>query len=528
MACLLTIAISFAKEKKPNFLIIVADDLGFSDIGCYGSEIETPNLDSLAQSGMRFTNFYNTARCWTTRSSLMCGYYHDQLGVDRKGIDHKNPTYATWARAIPEMLKPMGYKSYMSGKWHVLPIKQACRDGKFDRSYRIDDPDRNFYPTHHSLDDKNLPPVKKDAGYYSTVDITNYMINFLKDHDEKNPDAPFFAYLAYTVPHFPLHALEEDIKLYEGKYAHGWDKNREARTSKLEKSGFPKYNLSSPEPKLSAPSDAKSLQLIKDIFGDKEITKYTTWDSLTDEQKNFQAKKMEVHAAMITRMDIEIGRVIKQLEKMGSLDDTIIMFLSDNGASAEILVRGNGHKDGAILGSDESYICLGPAWASSSNAPFRRHKIWTHEGGISTPFIVTWGKGMDSKLKGKFNQSKSHVIDIVPTLLSLAGSDLEKSSENAPEFPGKNLTNAITKGEKIERDFLYFNHSGNQSIIVGDWKATQSRFMTGDKKWYLYNIKTDRAEEIDLSESHPEKLQSLIEKWKSLQSQYAKDPAITE
>jgi len=519
----ISITTSFAQNKKPNFLIIVADDLGFSDIGCYGSEIKTPTLDSLAQNGMRFTNFYNTARCWTTRSSLMCGYYHDQLGVDRKGIDYKKPTYVTWARAIPEMLQPMGYKSYMSGKWHVPPIDRVCKDAKFDRAYRLDDPDRNFNPTHHSLDDKNLPAVKKDSGYYSTVNITDYMIEFLKEHDENHPDKPFFAYLTYIVPHFPLHALPEDIKLYEGKYSHGWNKNREARFARLKDLGFPEYNLSTPESKLPTPSDNKGLKVLKDVFGEKEVTSAVDWDALSDDQKIFQAKKMEIHAAAITRMDMEIGRIVNQLKEMGVLDDTIIIFLSDNGASAEMMVRGDGHKDGAEFGSADSYLCLGPGWANSSNTPFRRYKIWTHEGGISTPFIISWGNGIDKNLRGKFNESKSHVIDIMPTLLFLAGSDSTKATESAPYFPGKDLTTAIKHGKKIDRDFIYFNHSGNNSIIAGDWKATRSTFMTGDRKWRLYNISSDRAEENDLSDSHPDKLTTLIQKWESLQKQYSID-----
>ena len=493
--------------EKTNILLILADDLGYSDLGCYGSEISTPNLDSLAENGLRFTNFYNTARCWPTRAAILTGYYPQQVRRDtikgkqgpRKG---KRPS---WASLAPALLKSAGYRSYHIGKWHIdgMPVASG-----FDRSYYLQDQSRFFNPETHHLDDTLLPPVKKGTPFYATTELANRTIGFLTEHESQHQGSPFFTYLAFAAPHFPLHALPEDIAKYENTYTSGWETIRTKRHQHMSELGFPKINLSPVIPNLGPPYHFPDH--LK-ILGPNEVNRPLPWDSLTASQQTFQARKMAIHAAMIERMDQEIGRVISHLKKTNRFDDTLILFLSDNGASAEIMVRGDGHEPTAPMGSAATYLCLGPGWSTTANTPFRKHKTWTHEGGIATPLIAHWPKGITAKKE--FRHTPAHVIDILPTLLNLTG--LKRDSP-ALTFPGKSLLPLFFEDQKNFHQALWWCHEGHNAILRDGWKAVSSH----KEPWELYKLTKDRSETQNLAAKHPDKLKSLITLWNKRADQY--------
>ena len=496
--------------NKPNILVILADDLGFSDIGCYGSDIRTPNLDGLAKDGLRFTQFYNTARCWPTRSELLTGYYPQQT--------HSDPSEGylpKWTRTLPQWLKPLGYRSYHSGKWHVNGAPNPVGDGGFDHSYDLEDHDRNFNPTKIFVDDQLQPPVAKNSGYYTTTAFADHAIRCLKEHAEKYANQPFFSYLAFTVPHFPLQAPAEDIARYRDHYLKGWDVVREERWKNLREMGIVNCDLAPLEPAFT-PRYFQPDVLEK--VGPGELVHALPWTQLTDEQKKFQATKMAIHAAMIDRMDQEIGRVLDQVRAMGAWDNTIIIFLSDNGTDATVMVRGDGNDRAAAPGSAGSFLCLGPGWSSAGNAPFRRHKIWTHEGGISTPFIVHWPKGLAAH--GELRTDVGHVIDLVPTLIELAGGKPDLTS-GEPPFPGVSLVPTLSKDGSVKRDQVFFNHEGNRALRMGDYKIVSAR--EDHSVWELYNLATDRCEQHDLAAAQPDRVRDMAARWQQLQDSFVRD-----
>jgi arylsulfatase len=490
---------------KPNIVFILADDLGYSDLGCYGSEIATPNLDSLANNGLRFTQFYNTARCWPTRSALMSGYYAQQIHRDAlpevggggQGVRQK------WAPLLPHFLKPVGYRSYHSGKWH---IDGPVLEGGFDRSLDMKNQGNFFTAKGNSIDDVPVTPPADEKGYYATIATADHAIECLKDHATHHAAKPFFHYIPFIAPHFPLHALPQDIAKYRDKYLDGWDKLREARFARLKKMGITKTGLSVLEREVGPPY---AFPDAIEKLGQGEVNRPLPWSDLTEEQRRFQATKMAIHAAMIDRMDQEIGRILVQLKAMGAFENTIIFFASDNGASAEIMVRNGGHDPTAPPGSAASYLCLGPGFSSAANTPHRRHKTWVHEGGISTPLVVHWPAGIAAK--GELRTTPAHVIDFVPTVLDLL--DVEKpkmwKGEPIPEAPGKSLVPAFTMDGSIARESLWWLHEGNKAIRVGDWKLVAAQ---GDA-WALYDLQTDRAEQHDLSVKMPEKAKELADLW---------------
>ena len=499
---------------RPNVLLIMADDLGFSDIGCYGGEIETPNLDGLARDGLRFTQFYNTARCWPTRAALLTGYFAQQVRRDavpglpkgiRSGGGGRRPG---WAKLLPALLKPAGYRSYHSGKWHLdgMPVATG-----FDRSYYLKDQGRFFYPKIHWEDDRKLPEVKKAAGYYATDAIADHAVKCLADHAEKHSAKPFFHYLAFTAPHFPLHALPEDIARYRERYRRSWKKVREARWERIRKIGIVTGKLSEVERDLGPPYHFPDAL---EKLGPGEVNRPLPWRELTGEQQEFQATKMAIHAAMIDRMDQAIGRVLMQLRKMGAFDNTLIFFLSDNGASAEIMVRTDGHDPNAPPGSGPSYLCLGPGWSTVSNTPFRRHKTWVHEGGCATPFIAHWPKGI--KDRGQLRRTPGHVIDVVPTILELAG--VNRLPADAPKAPGHSLLPLFLREGPLKREYLWWFHDGHRAIRVGDWKLVAAK---GDP-WELYNLLDDRTELNNLASSNPEKTKELERAWTERMDEFRK------
>ena len=498
----------------PNVLVILADDLGFSDLGCYGSEIATPNLDRLAAEGLRFTQFYNTARCWPTRAALLSGYYPQQIRMDPP-----RGRLPDWTCLLPHRLKPLGYRSYHSGKWHVNGAPRPVADGGFDRSYDLEDHDRNFHPQRIVEDDRPLPPVATNAGYYTTTAFADHAIRCLKEHAAAHAGRPFFSYLAFTVPHFPLQAPPEDIARHRDRYLCGWDEVRMERWRRLREAGIVDCALAAPEPSF-APRYFKPGVL--ETLGPGEVAHAVPWAGLTEEQKRYQADKMAIHAAMIDRMDREIGRVLEQVRAMGARENTVVLFLSDNGTDATILVRGDGHDRAAPPGSAGSFLCLGPGWSSAGNSPFRRHKVWTHEGGISTPFIVSWPRGIAAR--GELRHTVGHVIDLVPTVLELAGA-AQGGPPGAPPLPGQSLVPAFARDGAVTRDGLFFHHEGNRALRVGDYKLVSAR-EDGDA-WELYNLGSDRCEQHDLAARQPDRVRGMAAQWQRMQDGFVRDAGST-
>jgi arylsulfatase A-like enzyme len=499
---------------RPNVLIILADDMGYSDLGCYGGEIATPNLDKLAQQGVRFTQFYNTARCWPTRAGILTGYYAQQVrrdSFDGRGGGGRGAR-PTWAPLLPVMLKPLGYRSYHSGKWHVdgMPLQNG-----FERSYSLDDHNRFFAPRNHTEDDKPLPPVDPAKPIYTTTYIAEHAIKCLKEHQEKFATQPFFGYVAFTSPHFPLHAPAEDIARYRDRYTRGWDVMREERWARMQKLGLVRGSLSPTErdvgPPYPFPDDIAKL-------GPNEVNRPVPWSQLNAGQREFQATKMAIHAAMVDRMDREIGRIVEQVRAMGALENTLILFLSDNGASAEMMVRGDGHDPNAPAGSGATFLSLGPGWSTVANTPFRRHKTWVHEGGISTPLIAYWPKGIATR--GEIRHNPGHLIDLVPTILDVVGGKAPVGDGvSAPVRPGRSLVPAFAKDGTVPHESLWFLHESNRALRMGDWKIVASG---KDSPWELYDLSKDRAESKDLAAANPAKLKQLADQWTRETADYRK------
>jgi arylsulfatase len=506
-------ASAFARQgRKPNVLLIIADDMGYSDAGCYGGEINTPNLDRLAGNGLRFSQCYSTGRCWPSRTTLLTGYYPQQVRMDPP----QGPLPA-WTRIVPHYLKPLGYRCYHSGKWHLMGAPKAIAHGGFDHSYVLHDHDRFFNPKNHELDDRKLDPIPEGSDFYVTSAIAGHAVDFLKEHAEKHRNDPFYCYLAFTSPHFPLHALQEDIAKYRDRYLAGWDSIRKQRSERLRSMGMVNCDLPPLEADVTA-SWSFAVEKLAEMIGPGEANRAVPWADLTEEQKEFQATKMAIHAAMIDRMDQEIGRVLDQVKSMGALDDTLILFVSDNGATAEQIIRGDMHDPSAPLGSGKSYLCLGPGWSSASNTPFRLHKHWVHEGGISSPFIVHWPAKVAAR--GEIRHNPCHFVDFLPTVVELASggaSTLPEDRPGAPPLPGRSLVPAFARDGAVSHDFIYFHHQGNRAIRVGDWKLVAKG---KDGSWELYDLKTDRSEQKNLADRHPEKVREMSSLWQSCEDRF--------
>ena len=490
-------------SRPPNILLLLADDMGFSDAGCYGGEVLTPNLDQLAKEGLRFTQAYNTARCWPTRAAILTGFYAQHVRRDylphqpeSGGVKGRRPD---WARLLPALLKTAGYSSYHSGKWHV---DQTPLTAGFDHSYSLDDQDRYFAPKRQLLDDVKLPDP--EPGYYATTAIADHALDFLKQHAEQSPKAPFFAYVAFTSPHFPLQAPQEDIERYKGRFQEGSDVLRTARLSRLWDLGM----LSSAE--LSEPTaPAKN------------------WAELTPEQQTAFTTRMEIHAAMIDRMDREIGRILDYLRSTNALDNTIVLFLSDNGASAESLVRGDGNPPDAAPGSARSFLCLEAQGANLANAPLRYSKKYVHEGGISTPLIVRWPAGF--KAKGELREQPVHVVDIAPTLLKFAGVPWPKLAGElaVPASDGVDLSAAIKENKQLPQRALWWAHEDNCALRLGDWKWVAEKGHAPE----LFYLKADRSETRDLAPANSERVKEMETIWSKFVNKFVEDtrePALTK
>jgi arylsulfatase len=419
----------------------------------------------------------------------LTGYYAQQVNRDPQGLRPK------WAALLPDLLRHSGYRSYHSGKWHVDgPVLR----GGFEHSYLVVDQDRHFSPRNHQLDDTPLPQPKPEDGYYATTAIAQHAIGWLDEHEAKHRGEPFFLYLAFTVPHFPLMAPQEDIARYRGRFSEGWDALRARRLGRMKAFGIVDCELSERTPGVPA------------------------WETLSAGEKDAWEWRMAIHAAMVDRMDHEIGRVLEALRKGGRWENTLILFASDNGASAERLVRGDGHDPKAPPGSSRSYLCLEPPWANLANAPLRKSKIFTHEGGISTPLIVHWPAGVPAR--GELRHTPGHLVDIVPTLLELIGATAPSSfrGEARPPLAGRSLVPALAGDARIDRDAIFFKHQGNRGLRLGDWKIVASG---PDAPWELYNLANDRAEMHDLAAVQPERVKELAAVWSRRDEEYRQQGA---
>lgn len=529
------VAVSNEKPSRPNIVVILADDMGYSDIGCYGSEIDTPVLDSLAEGGLRYTQFYNTARCCPTRASLLSGLYPHQAGVGHmmndSGVDGYRGELNRRCVTIAEALKPAGYGTYMSGKWHVT--QQVKPDGDksnwprqrgFDRFYgTIHGAGSFFDPNSLTRDNTQISPTSdpdyKPDTYYYTDAISDHAVRFVNDHVQATPDKPFFMYVAYTAAHWPMHALPEDIQKYSGMYDQGYAAFRKSRLEKMKRLGVVSQDIE-----------------LSEQAGD--------WDKVTN--KEWETRCMEVYAAMVDRMDQGIGKIVSSLKATEQFDNTLILFMQDNGGCAEGLGRkGKAGSDerlempGSPMGVDElqvdmipkktrdgwpliqgtkvmpgpadTYIAYGKGWANVSNTPFREYKHWVHEGGISTPLIAHWPNGIARH--GQLDHTAGHLIDVMATCVDLAAAEYpeEKEGQAIKPMEGKSLAPTFS-GEEIEREAIYFEHEGNRAIRAGDWKLVAK---SAKGPWELYDISKDRAEQNNLAADEPARVRTLTAMWQA-------------
>jgi len=490
-------------KKKPNIIIILADDMGYSDIGCFGSEIRTPNLDFLAKNGLRLTQFYNAARCCPTRASLLTGLYQQQAGIGEMVNDRKIPGYRGFLNdsciTIAEVLKQAGYRTYMTGKWHVGEGRPHWPlDRGFDRFFGLINGGTshfeiiNYRPNSGITLALDNDSVAAPPAYYSTDAFTDYALRFLDQN--KDSGNPFFLYLAYQAPHWPLHALAADIAKYRELYRIGWDKIREERFLKMKQLGIvDTHTKLSPVP-----------------------PRMGNWDTIPSAQKEIWQEKMAVYAAMIDRMDQNIGRLLSKLRELQEDKNTLIIFLSDNGGSPEA-IRGQGFKEKILEASKMSSSNPGSFTAYElpgavvSNTPWRLYKAVVHEGGISTPFIAWFPKMIKP---GVLRNEPAHIIDLMPTCIDIGGGSYPKTYKDIPVKPveGMSLLPLFQGKPWTGHDAIFFEHFGNKAVRQGEWKLV-SLFQRNT--WELYNIKNDRSELNDLSGQNPEKMKAMIALYES-------------
>ncbi len=511
-----------AGTKRPNIILILNDDMGFSDIGCYGGEIETPNLDRLAANGLRYSQFYNTARCSPSRASLLTGLHPHQTGI---GI----LTYSTGPEGyagdlnercvtIAEVLKTRNYRTYLSGKWHVAasltePSGAWPLQRGFDAFYGTIIGAGSFYfPNTLTRGNDNVEhEAARDPGFFYTDAISDQAAAFIREHVEHHPDQPFFQYVAYTAPHWPLHAHPDDIAKYKGRFDDGWDALREQRLARMIEAGIihPDWKLTDRDPTQPPWTDA--------------------------ENRAWLLRCMEVYAAQIDRMDQGIGRILKVLEETGQLENTLIIFLSDNGACAEdipddvspatlveeLMIAKPETRDGRPVrfgndpsimpGAEDTYQSYGVAWANLSNTPFRLYKHWVHEGGIATPLIVHWPAGIAAA--DQLRHRPGQLPDIMATILEISGAEYPTTFHGRDILPceGESLAPSFaTDAER--RSPMFWEHEGNAAVRVGRWKLV--RKFPGP--WELYDMEADRTELHDLAARHPDRvteMRALYEAW---------------
>lgn len=493
-------------KNRPNIVIILADDLGFADIGSYGAEINTPNLDRLADNGLRMTQFYSTARCSPSRASLLTGLYPHQAGISVLDGDWGIPEYQGYLSknsvTLAEVLNDAGYNSYISGKWHVGKDEGHWPlDRGFERYYGLIDGASNFYKNidyrdpdqirgqTFLLDNQpyDIPATSEEQwrnneGYHMTDAFTDYALKFLDYHDT---DQPFFLYLPYTAPHWPLHAFPKDIDTYRGMYDVGWDSIKTLRYEKQIELG-----IIDPSTPLAPNSDWVD-----------------NWEDASEERRKNWTREMELYSAMVDHMDQNIGRVIEKLKEIDQFENTLILFMSDNGACHT--TPSFPWMDGEP-GGPNSFPTYGYEGAEVGNVPFRMWKQFTHEGGIASPFIAHYP---DLISPGILNREDSaHLIDLMPTIIDLAGAryPAERNGHSITPMAGISLVSIFEGGNITRNDPIYFEHQGNRAVRDGEWKLVSARF---DLEWELYNVKADPTELHDLSESHPDILKYYIDKY---------------
>jgi arylsulfatase A-like enzyme len=496
---------------RPNIILILNDDMGFSDLGCYGGEVNTPNLDSLAADGLRFTQFYNTARCCPSRASLLTGLHPHQADVghmmDDDDVDGYLGDLSRNAVTIAEALGQAGYTTYMSGKWHVTrhidgPKHNWPRQRGFDHFYGIITGACSYFDP-STLTRENERIERPDGDFFLTDAIADEAVAQIRGHAQDGDDAPFFQYVAFTAPHWPLHAHPEDIERYSGRFDAGWDALREERLARMVEMGLidPDWQLTGRDPSQPA------------------------WENAED--KEWQARRMEVYAAQIDRMDQGIGRIFDTLRETDQWENTLILFLADNGGCAEEitaewqqwLTRQNGHdvthdgraiqygNDPAVMpGEDITYQSYGIPWANVSNTPFREYKHWVHEGGIATPLIVHWPARIDGR--NALRHQPAQLPDVLATFLDVAGADYPVTYAGAEIQPLEGFSMApIFEDEPSARGMLFWEHEGNRAVRYNQWKLVCK--YPGD--WELYDMETDRTELHDLSGDYPALVDSLSE-----------------
>ena len=520
-------------DTRPNIVLIMADDMGYSDIGCYGGEINTPNLNRLAGNGLRFTQFYNTGRCCPTRASLLTGLYPHQAGVGWMMSDRGYKGYRGDLNrecvTIAEALRPAGYSTYMAGKWHIArdvqpkgpkhnwPIQRG-----FDRFYgTITGAGSFFDPATLTRDNTPVSPLAdpkyKPKTYYYTNAISDHAIQFIEDHNKKQQDKPFFLYVAYTAAHWPMHALPEDVAKYRGKYDKGYKAIRKKRLTRMRKMG-----LLSPQWKMSKQA------------GDWNNVKNVAWE----------LRCMEVYAAMVDNMDQGIGRIIQSLRSTAELDNTLILFLQDNGGCQETVGRRGNYKrpvkaslpkiandalltaviprqnragvptlkgPGIMPGPADTYIAYGLNWANVSNTPFREYKHYVHEGGVSTPLIAHWPKGIAKSRHGKLVHQPGHLIDVMATCVDLAKAKYPKTlkGKTIQAMEGVSLVPALSSQNLARKGPIFWEHEGNRAIRDGKWKLVAKE----NRAWELFDMSQDRTEMNDLATKIPNVAKRLEVRW---------------
>jgi len=521
-----------AEQDRPNVIIMMADDMGFSDIGCYGGEIKTPNLDKLAGGGVRFTQFYNTGRCCPTRAALLSGLYPHQAGVgwmmSDNGYDGYRGELNRRCVTIAEAMRGGGYATYMAGKWHVTkhvspkgPKNNWPRQRGFERFFgTIHGAGSFFDPNSLTRDNTQIAPEGKD--FYYTDAISDHAAKYITEHKRGEKHQPFFMYVAYTAPHWPMHAKPQDIAKYKGRYSKGWDALRIERRERQIAMGLIKSDWKMTPRDRAAPK----------------------WESIKN--KPWFERRMEVYAAMVDCMDQGVGRIVAALAKTKQLDNTLILFLADNGGCAEEYgshgsERPNPKKKvvlrpmkpgelqtrmqprvtrdgrpvrigfGVMPGPADTYIGYGLPWANASNTPFRRYKHWVHEGGISSPLIAHWPARISRK--GEFEQQPGHLIDLMATCVDVGGVKYpqEFGGKKIQPMEGRSLVPAFV-GKPIERDAIYWEHEGNRAVRVGKWKLVAA----GERgRWELYDMEADRTELNNLAAAQPERTKAMAAKWQA-------------
>jgi len=511
-----------ATKSKPNVVLILNDDMGYSDLGCYGGEIETPNLDRLAAQGLRFSSFYNTARCSPSRASLLTGLHPHQTGIGILTYDSGPEGYAGNLNhrcvTIPQVLQLNGYRTYMSGKWHVSSNLKTPTDSwpmqrGFDKFFGTIIGAGSFYdPNTLTRGNENVEHEARRPGWFYTDAISDQAVAYIDEHCRDHKGTPFFEYVAYTAPHWPLHAHDDDIARYRGRFDLGWDALREARLQRLVASGILKahWKLTERDPTQPPWSDAEQ---------DEQFRAWTL-------------RCMEVYAAQVDRMDQGIGRVVKALERNGELANTLVIFLADNGACAEdipedvtvdelvdklMIARKTtrsgepvhfGNDPTRMPGPENTYQSYGVAWANLSNAPFRLYKHWIHEGGISTPLIAHWPQGIDAKESGTIRHAPGYLPDIMATIVDATGATYPSTFDGhaVDALEGQSLVPVFTRDATGEdRRPMFWEHEGNAAVRVGKWKLVR-RY---PRDWELYDMDADRTELHDLAGREPERVNAM-------------------